>query len=63
MCPSSMKNHLDQSVSDFDEVSPATMAKAQFNDSVLGLVIPYICKGQNPKAQLFQKLEGKAGHK
>ena len=36
-------------VSVFDQVPPATMAKAQHKDSVLGLVIPYICKGVKPK--------------
>ena len=32
-------------VSVFNQVPPATMAKAQLKDSVLGLVIPFICKG------------------
>ena len=32
-------------VSVFGQVPPATMAKVQHKDSVLGLVIPYICKG------------------
>ena len=37
-------------VSDFNQVSLATMAKVQTKDSVLGLVIPYICKGENQRA-------------
>ena len=36
-------------VSVFNQVSPVTMAEAQTKDSVLGLVIPYICKGQKTK--------------
>ena len=38
-------------VSVFDQVPPATMAKAQLKDSVLGLVIPFIRKGLNQRAQ------------
>ena len=36
-------------VSVFDQVSLATMAKAQTNDTVLGLVIQYACKEEKPK--------------
>ena len=32
-------------VSVFNQVPPATMAKAQIKDSVLGLVIPFMHKG------------------
>ena len=46
-------------VSVFDQVSPAIMAKAQTKDSVLGLVIPYICKKENQRAWSFQKLNAK----
>ena len=34
-------------VSFFDQVSTATMAKAQTKDSVLGLVIQYVHDGKN----------------
>ena len=43
-------------VSIFNKVSPATMAKAQAKDSVLGLVIQYVCKGENNIAWPFPKL-------
>ena len=33
-------------VSVFNQVPLATMAKAQSKDSVLGLVIPFVCKGK-----------------
>ena len=46
-------------VSVFNQVPPATMAKAQHKDSVLGLVIPYIHKGLNQRAQLLPKLDAK----
>ena len=46
-------------VSGFDQVPLATMAEAQCKDSVLGLVIPYICKGLNQRAWLLQKLDAK----
>ena len=36
-------------VSVFDQVPPATMAKAQHKDSLLGLVIPFMHKGVKPK--------------
>ena len=36
-------------VSVFDQVPPATMAEAQSQDSVLGLVIPFVHKGVKPK--------------
>ena len=42
-------------VSVFDQVSLATMAKAQAKDSVLGLVTQYVHKGGNQRALLFQK--------
>ena len=38
-------------VSVFNQVPLDTMAKAQHKDSVLGLVIPYICKGLNQRAR------------
>ena len=43
-------------VSVFDQMSLATMAEAQTIDSVLGLVIQYVCKGENQRACPFQKL-------
>ena len=46
-------------VSVFDQVPPATMAKAQHKDSVLGLVIPYIHKGVKPKGLVIAKLNTK----
>ena len=46
-------------VSVFDQVSLATMAEAQTKDSVLGLVIPYIHKGENQRACSFLKLDAK----
>ena len=46
-------------VSVVGHVPPATMAKAQHKDSVLGLVIPYIRKGLNQRAQLLPKLDAK----
>ena len=36
-------------VSVFDQVPLATMAKTQSKDSVLGLVIPFLCKGGKTK--------------
>ena len=50
-------------VSVFDQVSPATMAKAQTKDSVLGLVIQYVCKGEKPKGFAISKIRCKAVHK
>ena len=47
-------------VSDFDQVSPATMAKAQTKDSVQGLVIPYVSKGEKPKGLVISKIRCKA---
>ena len=47
-------------VSVFDQVPPATMAKAQCKDSVLGLVIPYIHKGVKPKGSVIAKIRCKA---
>ena len=38
-------------VSVFNQVPPATMAKVQSKDSVLGLVIPFVQKGVKPSAQ------------
>ena len=46
-------------VSVFDQLPPATMAKAQLKDSVLGLVIPFMHKGFNLKAWLLPKLDAK----
>ena len=40
-------------VSVFDQVPPATMAKAQCKDSVLGLVIPFVPKGVKPKGSVI----------
>ena len=50
-------------VSVFDQVPPATMATAQCKDSVLGLVIPYVHKGVNPKGSVIAKIKCKAAHK
>ena len=50
-------------VSVFDQVPPATMAKAQCKDSVLGLVIPYIHKGVKPKGLVIAKIRCKAAQK
>ena len=47
-------------VSVFDQVQPATMAKAQLKDSVLELVIPYIYKGVKPKGLVIAKIRCKA---
>ena len=47
-------------VSVFNQVPPATMAKAQRKDSVLGLVIPYICKRVKPKCSVIAKIRCKA---
>ena len=50
-------------VSVFNQVPPATMAKAQFKDSVLGLVIPFVCKGVKPKVSAIAKIRCKAARK
>ena len=50
-------------VSVFDQVPPATMAKAQTKDSVLGLVIPFVCKGVKPKGLVISKIRCKAVHR
>ena len=50
-------------VSVFDQVPPATMAEAQLKDSVLGLVIPFICKGVKPKVLAIAKIRCKAARK
>ena len=50
-------------VSVFDQVPPATMAKAQIKDSVLGLVIPFIYKGVKPKVSVIAKIRCKAARK
>ena len=47
-------------VSVFDQVPPASMAKAQTKDSVLGLVNPFICKGVNPKGFVISKIRYKS---
>ena len=41
-------------VSVFNQVSPATIAEAQAKDSVLGLGIQYVCKGENQRAWPFK---------
>ena len=41
----------------------ATMAKAQTKDSVLGLVIPFMHKGEKPKGLVISKIRCKAVHK
>ena len=46
-------------VSVFDQVSLATMAEAQTKDSVLGLVIPYVHKGET-KGSVISKIRCKA---
>ena len=50
-------------VSVFNQVPPTTMAKAQLKDSVLGLVIPFICKGVKPKVSAIAKIRCKAAGK
>ena len=50
-------------VSVFDQVPPATMAKAQCKDSVLGLVIPFIHKGVKLKGSVISKIRCKAAQK
>ena len=43
-------------VSVFNQVSPATMAKAQTKDSVLALVIQYVHKGDKPNGSAISKI-------
>ena len=50
-------------VSVFDQVPPATIAKAQCKDSVLGLVIPYIYNGVKPRGLVIAKIRCKAAWK
>ena len=50
-------------VSVFNQVPLATMAEAQLKDSVLGLVIPFICKGVKPKVSAIAKIRCKAARK
>ena len=50
-------------VSVFDQVQLATMPETQLNDSVLGLVIPFICKGVKPKVSVIAKISCKATRK
>ena len=50
-------------VSVFGQVPPATMARAQLKDSVLGLVTPYIHKGIKPKGSMIAKIRCKAAQK
>ena len=50
-------------VSVFNQVPPATMAKAQLKDSVLGLVIPFMHKGVKPKVLVIAKIRCKAARK
>ena len=40
----------------FDQLSLVTLVEAQTKDPVVGLVIPYICKGENQRAWSFKKL-------
>ena len=50
-------------VSIFDQVSPATMAEAQAKDSVLGLVIQYVSKGEDTKGSAIFHIRCKAVQK
>ena len=50
-------------VSDFNQVPPATLAKAKTKDSVLALVIPFIHKGVKPKGLVISKIRCKVVHK
>ena len=50
-------------VSVFNQVPPATMAKAQLKDSVLGLVIPFMHQGVKPKVSVIAKIRCKAVRK
>ena len=50
-------------VSVFDQVPLVTMAKAQTKDSVLGLVIPFVCKGVKPKVLVIAKIGCKVARK
>ena len=50
-------------VSAFDQVPLATMAKVQTKDSVLGLVIPFVCKVVKTKGLGDFKIRCKAIHK
>ena len=50
-------------VSVFNQVPLATMAEAQLKNSVLGLVIPFICKGVKPKVSVIAKIRCKAARK
>ena len=52
-----------RAVSVFDQMPPATMAKAQLKDSMLGLIIPYITKGVKPKGLVIAKIRCKAARK
>ena len=47
----------------FNQVPLATMAKAQLNDSVLGLVIPFMHKGVKRKGSIIAKIRCKAAWK
>ena len=50
-------------VSIFNLMSLAIMAEAQARDSILGLVIQYVCKGEKPKGLAISKIRCKAVHK
>ena len=50
-------------VSVFNQMPPATMAKTQSKDSVLGLVIQFIDKGVKPKGLVISKIRCKAACK
>ena len=47
----------------FNQVPPATMAKAQLKHSVLGLVITFVCKGVKPKVSAIAKIICKTARK
>ena len=50
-------------VSVFNQVPLATMAEAQSNNSVVGLVIPFVHKGVKPKGSVIAKIRCKAAQK
>ena len=50
---------LTTAVSVFDQVPLVTMVKAHSKDSVLGLVIPFVCKGVKTKGSIIAKIRCK----
>ena len=56
-------HEVPSTVSVFDQVSLAAMAKVQAKDSVLGLVIQYVHKGRKPKGLAISKIRCKAVQK